>query len=310
MDLTWIIVVLSVFAFLLVGFVVSYVIVNRVMFAKFFKRAKDEDILSVSLKDAYYDECRDEMKSAAKSLEQLPYEIVTTTSKDGILLSAKHYCRGKDKLIVFVHGVHSYPPYCFGVFALEAYNKGYDLLIVDQRAHWQSGGQYITYGNKESDDLLCWLEKIDNVSEIFCFGVSMGAATLGFASDKIRDTRVKALVMDCGYTSTQNLIEHLLDARGVPLLLFKPAMRWGKTMADAMTNNTENCLKNTKIPVMFVHGDADTVVPVSATKKNYEACASKKNLEIVPNAGHACSTVIGGEKLRTKIFDFLGGTNE
>lgn len=308
MDLTWII-VLSVLAFLSVGFVVSYVIVNRLMFAKFFKRAKDEDIMSVTLEDAYYDECRDEMKSAAKKLERLPYEIVTTTAKDGILLSAKHYCRGKDKLIVLVHGVHSYPPYCFGVFALEAYDKGYDLLIIDQRAHWQSGGQYITYGNKESQDLLCWLEKIDNVSEIFCFGISMGAATLGFASDKICDPRVKALVMDCGYTSTRSLIEHLLGVRGVPKFLFKPTMLWGKT-ADAMTSSTEDCLKNTKIPVMFVHGDADVVVPVSETTKNYEACASKKDLEIVPNAGHGCATIIGGEKLRTKIFDFLGGTNE
>ena len=83
-----IITAVSVVAFLLLGFVISYAIVNRLMFVRFFKRRADEDVLSVSLEDGYYDNCRSEMKAAAGEIEKLSGERITTTSKDGITLSA------------------------------------------------------------------------------------------------------------------------------------------------------------------------------------------------------------------------------
>lgn len=195
-----IITAVSLVAFLLLGFVISYAIVNRLMFVKFFKRRADEDVLSVSLEDGYYDNCRSEMKAAAGEIEKLSSERITTTSKDGITLSARLFSCGSDKLIIFFHGVRSYPPYCFGVFALEAYKRGYDVLFVDQRAQWESGGKYITYGKGESDDVLRWIEKIrdDKIKEIHLYGISMGASTLCYASDKIADKRVKSIVADSG----------------------------------------------------------------------------------------------------------------
>lgn len=304
------IIIISVFAFFAVGFVISYIIVNRIMFVRFFQRCSDKYILSNALRDSYYDNCREEMKAAAEKLNKLPYRTITTTAEDGIRLSARYYCRGNENLIIFAHGVHSYPPYCFGVFCLEAYERNFDLLIVDQRAHWQSEGKYITYGKKESSDLLRWLDAVDSdkIKNIYLFGVSMGASTIGFAADKISDSRVKALVMDCGFTSTGNLIKHILQSHGVPKFMFAPSVFLaGRTIGVSLTDTTEDCLRKTSIPTLFIHGDSDTVVPKEESERNYRACAAKKQLLIAENAGHACASVVGGADLREKIFDFLGG---
>jgi fermentation-respiration switch protein FrsA (DUF1100 family) len=36
--------------------------------------------------------------------------------------------------------------------------------------------------------------------------------------------------------------------------------------------------KNAKIPVLFMHGEADITVPVSMAEENYAACAAPKRL--------------------------------
>ena len=307
-----VIVLSSVVGFLLAGFIISYIIVNRLMFVKFFKRTSDEDILKVALSDSYYDGCREEIKAAAKKFEELPFEKLEITADDGVKLAAKYYNRGKEKLIIFVHGVRSFPPYCFGVFAVEAYEKGYDLLVVDQRAHWQSGGEYITYGGKESDDLLRWIDAVDkSVKEIYLYGISMGASTVAYASDRIKDGRVKAAVADCGYTSAGELVSHILKRQKVPKFLVAAAFYFGEKVAKAdMKEKTEEHLAKTDIPTFFLHGEDDYVVPKEQTVANFDACSAKKRIEIVKNAGHACAAVIGGKELRDKIFKFLGDENE
>ena len=77
-----------------------------------------------------------------------------------------------------------------------------------------------------------------------------------------------------------------------------------------MKDKTEEHLSKTDIPIFFVHGEDDTVVPASHSERNFNACRSEKRLETVKNAGHACAAVVGGKELRDKIFIFLGDNNE
>lgn len=48
-------------------------------------------------------------------------------------------------------------------------------------------------------------------------------------------------------------------------------------------------MKENRIPVLFIHGDDDTFVPVTMTYENYKACTAPKELLIVPGADHAMS---------------------
>ena len=52
-------------------------------------------------------------------------------------------------------------------------------------------------------------------------------------------------------------------------------------------------VKNIKLPILIVHGNADDFVPTYMGHQLYEACGSSdKNLLIVENAAHARSIVL------------------
>ena len=65
-------------------------------------------------------------------------------------------------------------------------------------------------------------------------------------------------------------------------------------------------LKNTDIPVLFIHGTDDRFVPVEMTYENYKACASEKQLLIVPGAGHAMSYMTDKAAYENAVEMFWG----
>ena len=58
---------------------------------------------------------------------------------------------------------------------------GYSVLMPDARGHGSSGGEFVTYGLLERDDIhqwVRWLVVNRHPSCVFGFGESMGAAEL------------------------------------------------------------------------------------------------------------------------------------
>ena len=301
-------IILYAIAAFLIGFVVSFFVVNIKMFNVFFKRAKDEAMKKEALSDGYYDNCREEIKAAAKRMEALPFERISVTSDDGLKLSARYYNTGSDSLVVFVPGFHSSAWNCFGVIGEDLKDRGYDFLVIDVRAHWESEGEYLSYGNFESKDILRWLDGIAgfDLKKIVLYGTSMGANAIALAADKIEDDRVKAIVLDCGFRSLDSLLTYLLKQRHVPKFLLFGTYCLGKKKAKIdLRDSTEKHLEKTKIPVLFLHGESDVVVSVEDSRINYAACSSEKELITVAGAGHSVSAIEGGEKTRKRIIDCL-----
>lgn len=306
-------VIIGIAAFALLGFVVSYVIVNALMYNKFFCRQKDEWMTKHALEDAHYDGCREEILQAAKSISALPFTTITCLSSDGLTLSARLYDTGKRKLVAFFHGAHAVPENNFAVIAQDFVKCGYDFMFVDERAHWNSQGKRISYGAMESDDVLRWLDRLSDypLDEIVLYGSSMGASAIALASDKIDDPRVKALVVDCGFTSVNELKNNLLAPRHVPLWIVGAAFSLGERVAKAQpTMSTKDHVSKTRVPMLFLQGERDAVVPTWQSEQNYSACSSKKKLIIVPDAGHTTASVIGGEQVRKQILDFCNYKEE
>ena len=68
---------------------------------------------------------------------------------------------------------------------------------------------------------------------------------------------------------------------------------------------TDALKQNQNIPVLFIHGDADTFVPREMTYKNYLACKAPKELLIVHGADHGLSCVTEPELYRRKVLGFI-----
>ena len=94
----------------------------------------------------------DTIKAGIDFANSAPSERVYIKSDDGLRLCARFYKGNLKKLIILFHGYRSTAEHDFGN-ALEWYlSQGLNVLLVDQRAHSNSEGKYITFGLKERYD--------------------------------------------------------------------------------------------------------------------------------------------------------------
>ena len=62
----------------------------------------------------------------------------------------------------------------------------------------------------------------------------------------------------------------------------------------------------TKLPVFFIHGDADAFVPYQMVHQLYDACPTEKELLVVPGAGHGLSFRSNPERYLQAVTGFIG----
>ena len=281
-----------------------------VMFLCVFHRKKEWVMEDSDLKGTQYEQVEQEFKGNIRIAKKMPREDVVIYATDGVRLVGKYYDVNSTKTLICVHG---YQANCFNNFslALQEFTKnGYNVLLIDQRAHGESGGNFTTMGYKEQYDLLKWVDWVEtnkpNVQEIYLYGISMGGTTIGLASDKLSETKVKAIVMEGAFNCFYE--ELSFSAQKIPFK--KPAISFQvralKTFlkADMMKSVTQS-LSKTNIPVLFLHNENDVSVPLEFMQKNYDACTSKKEKIILPGNEHALCFMLGGEEVRQSIFSFL-----
>ena len=70
--------------------------------------------------------------------------------------------------------------------------------------------------------------------------------------------------------------------------------------------DTTLALRMNRLPVLFFHGQEDTYVWPENTLRNYELCRAEKELVLVPNARHLCSSYVAPELFKSKLTEFFG----
>ena len=233
-------------------------------------------------------------------LLQQPLEHIELTARDGIRLCG-YYLPAETQSDRLVIGLHGYTSEGLGSFAAHAHffhEQGFDVLILDLRAHGQSEGEYIGFGVLDRYDCLDWInyveERFGGKKRILLHGTSMGATTalmtLGF--DNLTDN-VKGVISDCAFTSPYDVFAHILK-RDYHLPPF-PVMNINNVMCRKKAGygfndySTLTALRKTDRPVLIIHGASDNFVPLRMSRENAEACAAPHEFVIVPNAGHGAS---------------------
>lgn len=172
---------------------------------------------------------------------------------------------------------------------------GYNILLPDLRGQGKSNGNYIGMGWKDRDDIMQWLAVSKSIygdtTRIVLHGISMGAAAAMMVADENIPSNVKCIIEDCGYTSVWDEFSYRLkEEYGLPefpilystSLYCKLKEGWSFQQASAL-ERVQKC----KLPMLFIHGDADTYVPTWMVHKLYEAKQGEKELWIVPGVVHA-----------------------
>ncbi len=230
----------------------------------------------------------------------------------GVELYAKRYTHEKPKgRIILMHGYRSIAENDFSVGARFYYELGYELILVDQRAHGRSGGTWIGFGILERYDCLAWIRFLNaTYGELptFLNGISMGATTVLMACGLELPANVKGVIADCGFTSPKEIIAHVMKRKlHLPLFLLPPMSLFSKLFAGYYFGeySAVDAMRQNKIPVLFVHGKDDHFVPPEMTLKNYEACAAEKELILVDGAGHGTSFLQDRPTVEKAVIAFL-----
>ena len=260
-----------------------------------------------------YEPFRDQMEAwiiEARKMNPKKYYI---KSFDGLTLCGKFFEHSPDAEIeLMFHGYRGNSERDLSGAVQRCFNLGRSAFIVDQRGSCESEGNVITFGINEHKDCLSWIDFIikefGQDVKIIITGISMGASTVLMAAGKNPPANVVGVLCDCGFTSAKEIINKVMKQMKIPPKLAYPFVKLGAKLFgkfDLEEYSAIEAARECKIPVIFFHGESDDFVPCEMSRKNYEACASRKQIVTTPNAGHGLCFLIDNEGYYKAVREFF-----
>ena len=255
---------------------------------------------------------------AKEMFEAAAFETLKMTSFDGLTLSAIYLptenARGT---VILFHGFHSTPKWDFAASFPYFSNLGFNLLYPIQRAHGESEGKYITYGIKERYDAVLWAETVNKMNgdclPIYVGGISMGCTTVLMGAGVGYPKNVKGIIADCGFISPHGIFTEVMRKSGLPpapfVWLFGIFCRRIADF-DISEYSTLEALKHTDVPIAFIHGKSDRLIPYKTTLINHNAYNGKKYLLTVKNAPHGAAYMHGRAEYEAVLRLIMGNSDK
>lgn len=270
-------------------------------------------LVEEEIKKTSYGKYYQYMVDSDKWLKLQGAQDVYTQSSDGLKLHALWIPAENPKgTILLAHGYRSTMLCDFGLAFVYYNTLGMNILVPDQRSHGKSQGRYITFGVKESEDMLRWIRFHNETfgpKQMILSGLSMGASTMLYLVDRKLPDNVKGVIADCGFTSPKDILATVF--RKTTHLPAGPTL-WATDLFARIfagfsiyAKDTRKALAHSRLPVLMVHGTADDFVPCNMTEMGYAACPGKKKLLLVEGAEHGVSFVKDRETYTQTILAFL-----
>lgn len=171
---------------------------------------------------------------------------------------------------------------------------GLDVLIIDYRGYGKSGGEpseAALYADGMAAYSYLTEERGVAPSNIVLFGRSLGSAV---AIELATRVPIGALIVESAFTSARDLArEHY---GWLPGMLIRN-----------MTHEFDSLSKveSLSVPILFVHGDRDSIVPHRMGRRLFEAAGEPKGWYGIEGAGHNDTVALAGGDYVGKLGDFL-----
>ena len=136
--------------------------------------------------------------NSLKQIQKLPRKEMMIKSHDGSKLKAIFYPGTSDKTMIWIHGYTSHAERESAFPGLFYHSLGFNVLIPYLRAHGPSEGKYIAWGALEAQDMMLWVDAVNQIypnGSILFHGLSMGGGiALDLATHEMQN--VKAIIAD------------------------------------------------------------------------------------------------------------------
>lgn len=178
--------------------------------------------------------------------------------------------------------------------AEELLKRDINLFLIDFPGCGQSGGDYISLGYHEKDDvgvIMDFIETIPGVGNIGIWGRSMGAATTMLYAHK--DPRVKAICVDSPFADFKRLAKELtLSYVNLPNFIFETIIGFIRNTIKKKNGMDINLLKpieaakKTYQPVIFIHANNDELIGYKHSSDLYDVYKGPKSIRFLEKGGH------------------------
>ncbi len=234
----------------------------------------------------------------------LEYQPVELRAADGTELFAWFLpARGKARgSVLFLHGNGQNISTQFANVAWMP-AAGFNVLALDYRGYGGSQGEPSLPGVQLDIDaaMQALLRRPDvDPTRVVVFGQSLGGALAihYVAHSRFRDS-IRALVVDSAFSDYERIGQEKLAAAVITW-----PFQWFASLAiDNRYSPEASVGLLSPIPVLFIHGDADTLVPLHHSQRLFELAGFPKELWVVPGAGHI--QAIKSKELRARLTEYL-----
>jgi uncharacterized protein len=212
------------------------------------------------------------------------------------------------------HGVSDNRTGVFGAAQI-LLRHGYSVVMMDSRAHGESGGDMATYGWKERYDTVAITNALyatEKVSHLYALGVSMGAA-IALQSAAV-EPRIEGVVAEDPFADLREVSYDYAGLHFSPLLgktLFRIAtIEAMPAMAKAGGFNPddvspEKAVAARAFSVLLICGTRDRTIPCRHAERIYRAARGPKELWIVDGAQHAAALGHAPAEYEDRVVHFL-----
>ena len=213
-----------------------------------------------------------------------------------------------EKYVIISHG---YTDNRFGAlkYAKIYLDLGFNVVTYDLRGHGENEPTYCTYTVRERKDLRDLIKdtirRYPDMEALGLHGESLGAATsIAVLNYK---PEVDFVVSDCAFSEIKSVLEGGLRSMHMPVGILSLAGFFVKLRFGVSLNGMRpiDCLKGNKIPILFIHGEADDLVPPYHSEAMVAVTEGYKDLRLIKGAQHAESVLTEPEEYAGYIKEFL-----
>jgi fermentation-respiration switch protein FrsA (DUF1100 family) len=190
------------------------------------------------------------------------------------------------------------------------HHAGYSVLLIDFQATGETTGEHITFGWKESQDVIAardFIRQTDPTIPVAIIGSSLGGVAALLATPPLK---IDALILEEVYPTieiaTRNRMENYLGALGRPLTpLLLNQLHWRLGVSASELRPVDH-IEKVECPVLIMSGEDDKNTRPVDTRMLVERARNPKEIWFVPNAGHVDLHRAAPHEYEARVLAFLG----